>query len=61
MLAPGGQEGEHELSACFASTKDNCLLGCVSKSVASRLREVIIPFYLALVRLHLKCCRGWST
>ena len=44
--------------------KANCLLGYVSKSVVSRLREVIIHFYLALVRLHLKCCilfRGWST
>lgn len=30
--------------------KANCLLGCVSNSVVSRLREVIISFYLALVR-----------
>lgn len=64
MLAPGGQQGEHELAACLASMKANYLLVCVSKSVVSSLREVIIPFYLALVRLHLKCCiefRGGST
>lgn len=63
MLALGGQ-GEHQLAASLAFVKDNCLLGCVSKSVVSRLRNVIILFYLALVRLHLKCCilfRGWSS
>lgn len=52
------------MAASLAFVKDNCLLGCVSKSVVSRLRNVIILFYLALVRLHLKCCilfRGWSS
>jgi len=56
MLAPDGQQGGQELAAWLASMKANCLLGCVSESVVSRLTEVILPFYSALVRLHLKCC-----
>jgi len=40
----------------FAAQNASCVLGCIKRSVTSRLREVILPLYSALVRPYLESC-----
>jgi len=45
----------------LAAQKTNCIWGCIKRSMASRSREVMLPFYSALVRPYLESCKEhWS-
>jgi len=56
-----GEKLEMSRQCVLAAQEANSMLSCIKSSVASRLREGILPLCSALVRPHLESCvQLWS-
>ena len=59
-LLVGGKMNMSQQCA-LAARKANCTLGCITRFMASRLREGILPIYFELVRPQIEyCVHMWS-
>ncbi|RMC17404.1 hypothetical protein DUI87_05985 [Hirundo rustica rustica] len=50
------EESEMSHQHVLASQKASCIVGCIQRNVARKLKEEILPLYSALVRPLLECC-----
>jgi len=56
----GGEKLDVSWQCALAAQKARCILGCIKRSVGSRLREMILPLYCSLVKSGLESCiRLW--
>ncbi|GAB0189883.1 cAMP-dependent protein kinase inhibitor alpha [Grus japonensis] len=53
---PVDEKLEMSWQCVLAAQKTNHILGCIKRSVTSRLRDAILPLYFAVVRPHLEYC-----